>query len=82
AIFISEVGYTRLFAISSSNTAVATISAVTARGPQTSVVIVPRGIGFATIIVTDDHGGVRTITVFVRSPRDGPAHGAIKAVAQ
>jgi len=80
-ILISEVGYTRLFTVSSSNTAVVTITAATALGPNASVAIVPRGAGIATITITDDHGGVRVITVVVRSPGVGPPHSS-RSVAQ
>jgi hypothetical protein len=66
-IVISEPGYTRLFNASTSNAAVAAVSLGMGSGPTLSTVIIPRGIGVATIRIADDHGGVRILTVTVRS---------------
>jgi hypothetical protein len=76
-VMVSEIGYTHSFTITSSNADVATASAQTATGPTATIVITPHADGITTIRITDDHGGVQFILVWVRG--SGPKGPRLRA---
>ncbi|MBV8596826.1 MAG: FecR domain-containing protein [Candidatus Eremiobacteraeota bacterium] len=73
-IMVSETGYGRRFDLVTSNAAVMRATTAANNGPVTSILVQPLSAGTATIRVTDDHGGVMTITVVVRAARPPTAH--------
>lgn len=74
AFVIAEPGYTRVFMVSTSNALVASTSVTGGNGPLLTVAIAPHAAGVALIRITDDHGGVRIITVIVRAPAQAMPH--------
>ncbi|MBV8205073.1 MAG: hypothetical protein JO195_08580 [Candidatus Eremiobacteraeota bacterium] len=73
-IMVSETGYGRRFDLVTSNAAVMRATTAANNGPVTSILVQPLSAGTATIRVTDDHGGVMTITVVVRAARPATTH--------
>ncbi len=62
----SESNYTGLISAVTSNASVATVSPASANGPgPVTFTVTSQGVGNSKITVTDDHGGVRTLTVSV-----------------
>ena len=76
-VAVSESGYSRIFAVSSSNSAVATASVTQATGPSATVAISAHAAGSAIIRIADDHGGVQSIVVVVRAAQPATPHGRV-----